>query len=711
MGWFMYWGAVYKTDVDMERATAIIREEVVRGDVAACQVVRQPDKILILVTQTAGWWQTLWPRLPQRTEWTLWHAQGRLCIGVDRRYWRWYFVLILALVAAVIALWCVALAVVPEDSANEYGLRAFVGFCFLVVSLALLALTWSMVAGPGLERNTALWHIIRERLESEGGGVDAVRGGMSNRMLVKTLFFAVLVGFLLTTFFIRMGYTDLPVEGLAFLVCLVGFAMLLMAAAVSLLLKRGFSDRSQPVICGIAGYVAFLAFAIIPVPWAAATYKADSLASVIANTQKALDIVDGVAETGGSPYRDSLEARIRAAAVLRTLKYGSWMITCGTIVIAVLSCAVFSSGLHYALHSASGSTRMRRGGPSDAIRTAASGKGFIVLYRVVFIGIWILGAALLLASTCWLVPCWVRAAAGTVLVDDRAGMERAVDFSIISASVMTGVRPDDRQIQLVVRAAWIVHGLALLFLAGLSLGEMIWRRRHAHKILMKGPMLAAPEYAKAEAVLKRLPAGGKRPLVALAESDSMDARSYIHGLFWRTQIVVVSTRCLAELDDEELKALLAHELGHFKAKHHSVYTLLQVLARLTFVGDSFANALTNSWGCETTADLIAVSDLGASESALRGCLLKMENINGAEVVPSGGAEGLGVVGFTAEEFRELVTVLSSSRPMSLKQRLKTSWQLFFRQYTGGTGVGYWHPPAGHRIAAMEHSIAARARTV
>ncbi len=138
--------------------------------------------------------------------------------------------------------------------------------------------------------------------------------------------------------------------------------------------------------------------------------------------------------------------------------------------------------------------------------------------------------------------------------------------------------------------AWLP---VLLVAAGLLFAQY-WFSDKVALFAMRGRLVTAAEQPKLHAIVDRLCAAADlaKPNVAVADTDLPNA--FATGRNPDHAVVCVTSGLVRRLDDDELEAVLAHELSHVAHRDVAVITvasflgvLAGLLARLTFYGTIF----------------------------------------------------------------------------------------------------------------------------
>lgn len=159
-------------------------------------------------------------------------------------------------------------------------------------------------------------------------------------------------------------------------------------------------------------------------------------------------------------------------------------------------------------------------------------------------------------------------------------------------------------------------------------------------------------------------------------------QTFIKGtLLRRRAYIFVSSEMIMRLNESELKAVVAHELGHLSTGIRKI-EWLKTLSVVTFFSNYYLTLVLDTTNYEREADLFSLK-VTADKDALISALIKTSIFN-MEVL-------------TTSQFRGVIRKLGElgwRRTMSLFLNCGLSLEFFF-----GKGLlGYSHPPLDQRIA-------------
>lgn len=148
----------------------------------------------------------------------------------------------------------------------------------------------------------------------------------------------------------------------------------------------------------------------------------------------------------------------------------------------------------------------------------------------------------------------------------------------------------------------LLLGGSLWMLLGISLVRAFWSQRKVHQVMA---LVKPSQDPILNDLVQRLAGllGLKTPLIASYHSQT----PYAATLFWRTPIILLSSWMLQNLDEEQLEAVIAHELAHIHRRDNLMVTLGGILKDVLF----FLPTMRQAWlrflvDLEMAADDVAV---------------------------------------------------------------------------------------------------------
>jgi Zn-dependent protease with chaperone function len=158
-------------------------------------------------------------------------------------------------------------------------------------------------------------------------------------------------------------------------------------------------------------------------------------------------------------------------------------------------------------------------------------------------------------------------------------------------------------------------GALLWFSLGVSIIRTLWSQRKVQQIMK---LVNPCDEQQALETVKRLACGMGINVPELAVYRS--SQPYAATLFWKRPVVLISSWMLETLDEEELEAVLAHEMAHIQRKDNLMVTIGGIMKDILF----FLPTMQQTWqnflvDLETAADDMAVLNTkkpGALASAL-----------------------------------------------------------------------------------------------
>jgi len=167
------------------------------------------------------------------------------------------------------------------------------------------------------------------------------------------------------------------------------------------------------------------------------------------------------------------------------------------------------------------------------------------------------------------------------------------------------------------------HGALLVWLLGGAFGSLVLiRRRESVVFLTRALTEAAP---RSQMILEELRADEGTHTVRVKGSHLVNAACVLPG-----DTIAISARCESELSDEELRAVLAHELGHIVRRDPLWSTALRLLSTILWIQplnrlglakvDEASEHLCDDWAVSRTGGAIG---LATSISRVAGWALPM----------------------------------------------------------------------------------------
>lgn len=606
---------------------------------------------------TAGWRQLLLRPQPHRIRWQVESTPTETRLRVDVRYFGWYLALIVALAATFVPLLRLALG------------QTVGGVRFDGVSPLSLGLTLGLVGGIllGFRLLTAgssdePLQALRTRIESAGYLMEPTGIEMNPRYTLLTGIYlcyccSLVLPLIAQTF--AGPVTPLQQAMVALLTPLVLLVVVLLAIALMLTRRRGFSQRMIPLVPGLSGLLALL-FWLAPL----------LIQTVVENFAYMPRLAELLARLDSTKV--PVEQVKELMGMLRTLAH----LQLGIYVLLGLLAVVF-------LYAAERQTRrawaylarLQIQSDSPGRNQAVAASGFLVSFQVFFAAAmvlfgWILGPPMLrtlhATGSVW-IPWWPQL--------DSIVVQTGLQLRLILNTPASDPAP-----ALWAALAWSVHGFVILVLWSLSVGTWLRRRSQLKRTLRQAeswPVCPSPSAASGF---------GPVPIVLLP-SPLPFACAFEFWFPRHERFVAFSQRCADMLSPEERQAILAHEWAHFRAGDVLRDTCLQLLGRLCFVGDTFMRAaFLDSFGAEERADQTAVRVFGVAPAALWRALVRMKHaaaVFGLREAEPTSTTGLGLL------------------PGKTLRRPASS---FLHQY-GNPGLGYWYPSFARRKAALEKLMA------
>lgn len=655
-----------------------------------------PSTIRVTGAQSAAWHRIVRKALPQRLEWELWTSGSHAFLRFDRPSVPWYRVFsVVACIMSAVWLWVACVAGVSAGGwlIAVAGLNVLAAF-----GLLTLAARWCLAGGQGVVDR--LWDQLHDRLAGRGIQLDH-RPELSRSRLQRTgrrllAFILAEAGLLvvamtwLSSSSIRRAPSWLLVALLLFILIVVVLGWVLVRGTR----KPGFEQRTRLVLPGICGlfFMMFLVAGQLPAHLLT-RYPADAWDSLF-SARDMLDRAPATASTITTPSR-----RVVAVAELRGMLTTMKVILAMPIVIipigaamGALACIPTLRLLDVLLRH---SGRLSTAAHLATVRSTVSGRGFMGRFRASLFLCWFGASALVFWGFTQLA---ISAARSTGVLNPTSSTSDVAGAVAHALRFVFDLAPYNLAAEVVARWFWCAWAWMVFTLLGLSCGTWLARRLATRRELEELLASALPGATRAiEVATSVISATGQRNPHIVVKPDSFPrAASFEFGLLRRSQYILVSDSCLGLLTPEELAAVIAHEWSHLVLGHCRKHNILQVLGRLTFVGDSFTNAIEQSFRYELEADRCAVDRFGVPKQTIRNCLLKLRAVATLQrlrhSLPATTGAGLA-----------MSQPGSSATPRSRRGPRWTaldSIRLWVQLYTGDTMAAYWHPAVDERIQRL-----------
>ena len=346
---------------------------------------------------------------------------------------------------------------------------------------------------------------------------------------------------------------------------------------------------------------------------------------------------------------------------------------------------------------------------------AARAWRYLLQFRIILSLAWFLMACCLFWTFCNLVSTTAQLALEPI----NAGKSQTlsgIDTSVLFARLALGARPGNAVIALGVQSIWCLYILTCWSLFAISCGGWVIAQLsdiHRFRVGASRNHKTGAALSKRAELLWRRRFSSPPPIVIMLDGVVPMARAQRIGILHRRNVIEVTGCCTDLLDDDELDALLAHELAHHVGKHCLIDNALRLAGRITLVGDGFVRTLEDSFGYELQADREAVSSFAVSADALKRCVLKLQTYAAAAQLrqfrpASGGGGGVsgGGVGIIDAGLvgGEPDNPTGPVKGLKITDRFKVCLRIYWQQYVGSGYAAYWHPALDYRISLLDEQI-------
>jgi len=197
----------------------------------------------------------------------------------------------------------------------------------------------------------------------------------------------------------------------------------------------------------------------------------------------------------------------------------------------------------------------------------------------------------------------------------------------------------------------------------------------------------------------------RAPALLVLNSDSVSIQALLPPLPGLKTQIVISTSAIDLLDDNQMEAIIAHEIGHLRHNHVLFFSALSFVSRWTLMGDGFfaiwmpaANEL------EEKADEFAVEWLDQAKGPIEGRhhlieALRLLEAERTRIMLERQTSSLGAVGefVSCNSVRNREMIADRTGMRVLIHGLGTHTKMLWRVYHEGWLMQYVYPPISRRI--------------
>lgn len=548
-----------------------------------------------------------------------------------------------------------------------------------------------------------LWHLIRTEAHAQGISIELDLAASNSRALASfrkiLAYAAVLIGAVAMGSLSSNHSSRSTMVVLLIVTAILGLVVLPPVVLLWTMHRyRGLNERLLPALQGFASAVTVIVCLSGMAPWLIMA----SRPAILWKAQVALDQM--LAPSGsmvvGDPEVDQA-SRVSQSDLHRIQQFARVAFAMGpafALIGLVIGQTIFTQ-IEVVITQAGRLHERHR--LDDTATQAVTGHAFIHRFRTILCVYWVgtavaislLGSTLVAVATASLglsVGDTGSSWAGTVLQTSIT----AAHLSLNTASTMVWVDYS-------VRAAWVVLATGFLALVWLSYGSLhIARRRAIASMMLDTHRSNDSDRSRLRTLTAQLAAhaNSAMPEVVIGEYSLPQASSHVFGLVRHRKVVEVSRRALTLLSDDDLQALLAHEMSHLLLGHARRHVLLHYLGRLTFVGGGFVGVLEDSFGAELAADRSAVTRFNVSPQSLVSALMKMQAIAEIERLRLvRGGDTMAALGLASHPIGKSHSEPSGS---SWFVHLRRNARLWCQLYCYEQAPPYWHPSVTERIEAL-----------
>lgn len=644
------------------------------------------DVTSIDLNQTSPWYVILARALPQRLRWDLWVDNKTTLVRLDQWTQPWYRSATAAICVAnaVLFWWSWSMAI------SMAGIRAFLGLGGLFACIGLTFYGWRLAAAGSLVV-ARMREDIHSRLRLQAVQLEH-RPELSRSRLARStrrylLFIALTAAVVLVAGDDPLGPL-MRSSALLLIIPLLLVVLALLGLVRASQRRPGFDSRFAAALPGLSGLLLALFILIGQAPGHLTAQLDDEAWTAMFGARDLLQdtppsALNVTAPSGKVTTRAKLAGAVATLTLLFSVSVLSPILCWGIGLLAMWN------SLRWMDLCLEHGRRLSEGERLSTVRQAVSGSGFLGHFRLILLTVWVVCAII----NTWGVAALFRAGTVAAFGTPEEWTSRHRDTAgayAHSIKYVLGLPPDSMAAEFVGRAFWCIWAFVVAGALVASVLSWAWTRRRTYQQLLRNTQTAPSVLVcVAEEIRRFMGPRAVIPRIAVLPSRQPGAASFEFGLFRRRQFIAVTTGALDLLDGREMCALISHEVAHLELGHCRRHRALQLLGRVTFVGDSFVGTLEHSFGYELAADRMAVEKLGIGPGVLRECLQKIRTASmigrleeGSEL---GGISAAGGVFSTPKTKRTLIRAI----------------RLWAHFYTADTLFAYWHPTIEDRLRAID----------
>ena len=699
------WGLAFITTLPVESVLAILQEKAKRMGYGIESQTTAEDLCIIETCFRGTFWRTICRRLPTRISWRVKKDGETTYIYCDPRLSVSYSaVLLLSFVLWALLLWFGWRGIAVGSFTANSPTQMYGSLVSVLASCGLIFLNACLCFATSSERLQPILGHLRDQALARGSYLASVGKQYPLRHMLHTLAYLFFVIAVVTMTVMRswtsLGHPQFPWWFITLLMIAVTFIGTISSNFFFFLRFKGFGSRLLPALGVMNVTIAILMLFLAQLPWSVVR---PTLTHEDVNAVKKVGLFTKGKLSGWTPtLPDGTPARLEQVKGAYTSIAGwAWGSLGLSALLLVMGTFFFIRAFDVTVRASPYLYQMKRRPDISWSQETINPSAFLRPFRIVWGMSWFL-LALSFALCLWGLGYMVLNLFRAVMNVEPSLVLNNIDVSVFMAAIATGVDPNSFTFTRVVYLVWGLYISLCVGVVMMSVGSFIVQEILAKRRLFEARSVSA---ANIRSLMERLGSSLQkcgstelRPELVLVSSRFPYAQARCVGLWKARRVIEVSDRCVRELTEQQMHALLAHEMAHHRLGHCRRDQVLRLLGRMTFIGDGFVRILEDSFGYEMEADRFAVTELRADPRALIESLQKLRMINAIENLRAVSSISGPAIAASDEEVDQVV---ASSLSLAWPQRLKLGARLLAQQYFGLKHSGYWHPPVAHRVAALQ----------
>ena len=647
--------------------------------------------IQIEVKHNSNFIVRLFRRLPYKINWKIWQQDGETYIYCEPKLGFIYISVLILLCVLSFKLFLTGknLADLPGSS----SINIYYSCIFMILAAVLLFVIGMLVFGGGQGRLTPIFRNLRRTAIEYGthlSETSTIAPGHSIRLISFMLFtiFLLLSILHLDRYFARFEFQSnkVLIIAMCFMLASLYYAFFSMGRN-----SQGISIRLIPALGGIATFMFALFILAAHYPLYNTANTAGSSITRFVEKTKAYNVID---ESGSTKTDDNSE---RQPYHLINHRNNSSKYSARAILFMPIAFILIGIGLliYAMVNSLKGFEYLYQISQSPDIpwsKKATDPGPFLFKFRIIA-GINWLGFSIV--HVIILAHLYLVIKAYILYVFSNGPLEptNVVKISQYLLSFSFGIHPDSRLLTFSVCTLWFFYLLICCIIVIFPIMQLIIQESSYRYQARKQKNNMGEEYRLVRDSLQKLcqirESNIFKPDIIIMKSGIPFAGVHSIGIFKAKYVLLISTGAIAILENQDLDAILAHELAHIELGHSQTDRLLRYLGRITMLGDGFIRILEDTYNNEKKADDFAKSVYKIPPDLITNWIRRFGYIAITKRFYNKAKTENFIQGAAIKFDIKDIQKATSNEPWISK--VKIAFNIYMDQYLGLKYSGYWHP--------------------